>query len=238
MEGMISAKDMKKEEEFKAIIYGIAGSGKTHLMKYMPRPLVILDLDNKVHPLMGEDDIYVLPFHLKDANEARAMIPKVWRAVKDLQKEEDIKTIVLDSITALDRMVFRWAMLSAGKKADDKGTLPIFGDMKRWYTTFFPMLNNINKNVVLLAHEQHKEDDGTLLSIRPYVTGSIGDELSSIFPNTFNLEYIGGAKERWRLYYRKRQKYVSSSSIISEGVGYVEYGRNEDGLQAILKMVK
>jgi len=225
---IIKASDLKAEDSFKAVIYGLAGSGKTDLLRYLPRPLIMFDFDDKAHPLMGEKDIDIVKYRLTDANQAKEMLPQFWRDLKAVQKEGAYATYVVDSITALNRMVTKWAMIMSGKPADDKGTLPVYGDIKRWYSTFFPALLGFSGNVVLLAHEQHKTHKDVLLSIRPLITGSMGDELSSIFPHTFNLEYIGGKDERWRLHYRGRKKYISSSSVFSKGIGYIEYTRDEN----------
>ena len=232
---IIKATELQADANIEAVIYGLAGAGKTDLVRYLPRPLILFDFDGKSHPLMGEKDIDIVQYRMTDAEQAKAMLPQFWRDIKQVQKEQQYATYVVDSITALNRMVMRWAMAMSGKPADDKGTLPVYGDIKRWYSTFFPALLGLNGNVILLAHEQSKEDKGALVNIRPLITGSMGDELSSIFPHTFHLEYISGSNERWRLHYRGHKKYISSSSVFSGGIGYIEYGRDEDVYKLLIK---
>ena len=238
---IVKAEDMMAEDNFQAVVYGLAGCGKTDLVRYLPRPLLLFDFDGKAHPLMGQKDIDIVSYRMDNAEQAKAMLPEFWRDVNTLRKEGKYATYVVDSITALNRMVMRWAMAMSGKPADDKGTLPVYGDVKRWYSTFFPALIGMDANIVLLAHEQSKEDKGVLLQIQPLITGSMAAELPSIFPHTFHLEYMPGTDERWRLHYRKHKKYISSSSVFSEGVGYVEYKRDEnvyDKLMAVIKEQK
>lgn len=233
------AEDMLASEYFKACIYGLAGTGKTDLLRYLPRPLIMFDFDQKAHPLMGHKDIDIVSYVLENADQAKAKVPEFWRDLNQVRKEAEYATIVVDSITSLNRMVTRWAMLMAGKEADGKETQPVYGDIKRWYSTFFPAIVGIPANVVVLAHEQTKTTKlGDVINIRPLIAGSMGDELASIFPHNFHLEYIGGADERWKLHYRGYKKYVSSSSVFSGGSGYIEYRRDEDVYEKLIKAMK
>jgi phage nucleotide-binding protein len=224
-----------------AVIYGLAGCGKTDLLRWLPRPMIVLDWDQKYHPLLGEKDIDIVSYKMEKNEDSKALVPQFWRDINLLRKEKEYKTYVVDSVTSLNRCLERWTvmMCGKGKAPGDRATLQEYGDMKRWYNTFFPSLLGMPGNVILLAHEQSKTDDkGNLLSIRPLITGSMGDELSSIYPHTFHLEHIAGSKERWRLYYQKHQKFVCASSVFSGGVGYIEYGRGEDGYSKLMEAMK
>ena len=218
------------------VVYGLAGTGKTDMLRYFPRPLKLYDFDNKYHPLVGHKDIHVQQFLMEKNEDSKNIIPAFWRQVQKDKKEAKYASYAFDSITALNRCIERWAVVMSGKGKDagDRATLQEFGDIKRWYNTFFPSLLGLSGNVVLLAHEQTKADSkGNVTSIRPLITGSMGDELSSIFPHTFHMEYVPGANERWRMHYRKHAKYLSSSAVLSEGKGYFEYGRDEDVYQKL-----
>ena len=72
-----------------------------------------------------------------------------------------------------------------------------------------------------------------LFRSRPFITGKMGDELSSIFEHTFHMKYIPGAKERWELRYKQQGLYVASSSLFSEGDGLITVLRDEDGYKKI-----
>ena len=239
---IIKIEDMKEEGNYlKAVIYGTAGCGKTHFLRFLPRPLLILDWDGKYQPLLGEKDIDIIPYRLEKDEDSKNLIPQQWRDIQAIRKEGKYKTLVLDSITSFNRAIERWAVIMSGKGkgAGDRATIQEYGDIKRYYNTFFPSLAGISSNVILLAHEQARTDDrGNLLRIRPLITGSMGDELSSIFPSTFYLDHIPGANERWRLYYQAHQKYLGSSSTFSGGPGYIEYKRGENGYEKLKKVME
>lgn len=227
------------DEYIKMVCYALAGTGKTHMTKFFPKPMKVYDLDDKWQPLAGVEGIEVEQFLMEKNEDAKVLIPRLWNAIQKDKKENKYETYVIDSITALNRCIERWSVVMSGKGKDagDRVTIQEYGDIKRWYNTFFPGLLSMPGNVVLLAHEQTKTTPkGEVTSIRPLITGSMGDELSSIYPHTFHLEYIGGKDERWRCHYRKHTKYVCSSSVLSEGKGYFEYGRDEDVYQLIKKL--
>lgn len=231
-----------EEKPLHALIYGLAGCGKTDFVKNLPKPMLVLDMDNKYEPLMGIEGIELIPFHMNEPADAKLLIPKIWQIWQGAKKDPKWASIVIDSITAIDRMLERYTVIMSGKgkTADARATLQEYGDMKRWYRTFFPSIRTaVDKNVVILAHEQSKEGkEGELLSIRPFITGKMGDELCSIFQHTFHLEHIPGANERWRLNYRKHGKFVCASSVFSEGTGYIEYGRGENGYEKLIEVMK
>ena len=230
------------EQPLHAILYGLAGCGKTEFCKELPKPMLVIETDNKYEPLIGTPGIEVISLLMTKNEDAKVLIPKIWNTWQTAKKDPKWATIVFDSVTAIDRMLERYTviMCGKGKEAGDRATLQEYGDMKRWYRTFFPSLRTaVDKNVIVIAHEQDKMDkEGTLLSIRPFITGKIGDELSSIFQHTFHLEHIAGSNERWKLHYTKHGRFVCASSVFSGGKGYIEYGRGEGGYLKLVEAMR
>jgi len=241
METLDLSRMRKEEKPLHILVYGEAGCGKTHFVRDFPKPMLVLDLDDKYEPLIGVPGIELVQYKMEKPEDARLLIPKFWRDWQAAKKDDKWATIVVDSITALDRMLERYVVITSGKgkAAGDRATIQEYGDMKRWYATFFPSLRTaVDKNIIILAHEQERtNDEGQLTSIRPYITGKTGDILSSIFPHTFHLEHVTGAKERRVLHYKKHKKYVCSSSSLSQGSGAIEDPTYDKILEVVTKNV-
>lgn len=229
-----------EDKPMHVLIYGLAGCGKTDLLSSFPKPMAVIDLDGKYQPLVGKGEIDLYPFHMRDANDAKAMIPQIWSTWQQLKKDPKYASIGFDSITALDRMLDRYVVKVKGKQDNEQTTRQEYGDMRRWYRTFFPSLQGAtDKNIIILAHEQSKEDDkGNMINIRPFITGKMGDELASIFEHTFHMKYVGGANERWELRYKQQGLYTAASCIFSGGDGVITYKRDESGYDAIIKRIR
>lgn len=210
----------------RVILYGEAGSGKTSLMKEMPKPLLLMDWDGKYDPLVGTPGIEVVSYYSAEASDATKLITRFWADWKEAKRDPKWATIVVDSLTSLDRTLERFVVLNSGKNKapDDRATIQEYGDLKLWYKTF---LNSIcsasDKNIIILAHEQFKEDDESgIISIRPKVTGKIGEDLSSIFKDTWFLEVKQESAGLKRvLHYQKYKKYVCAS-VTLVGNGSIE----------------
>lgn len=225
------------------LIYGLAACGKTTLVRDFPKPMLVIDMDNKYEPLIGTDGIYIEQFMPKDAEEAAAMIPKIWKLLQNVKKGktlapngEPYATIVFDSLTAFDRMLERWAVVNCGKgkAAGDKATIQEYGDMKRYYRTLLPSLCSQPGNMIVLAHEHVKKEGEKVVGVRPLVTGSTGAEVGAIFPTVFHMEHIVGNNERRLLWYKRHKNFECGSSLSAEGSGYIEnptYKKIKDALQ-------
>jgi phage nucleotide-binding protein len=232
----------KEEKPLHVVIYGEAGCGKTDLAAHFPTPMIVFDMDNKYQPMIGRPGIEISQYLMSKPEDAKTAIPRIWQDWQAVKKDPKWKTVVFDSVTALDRMLERYTVIMCGKNKspNDRATIQEYGDMGRWYKTFFPSLRDApDKNIIVLAHEQTKEDDNNKpLSIRPYITGKMGDVLPSIFEHTFHLEYKGGTNERWELRYRKQGLYQAASSIFSGGSGLITYGRGENGYEKIMEVMR
>jgi phage nucleotide-binding protein len=198
----------RTDSKIRAVIYGEAGAGKTHLLREFPKPMLIFDFDQKYEPLIGAEGIDIVSYTIDTTNPKSAleMKKKFWQDWKDMLKS-DYETIVIDSLTNLDSILLQAFMIEAGKAADDKPTLPIYMDIKTFYQTLFNSARELTqrKNFIVLAHEKfHTNDEGGIIGVKPLITGSMKDELSALFRDTWYLEYKKlGQTETRTLYYAK-----------------------------------
>lgn len=212
-----------EESPFKVILYGPAGGGKTHLMRSFPKPLLYLDFDDKREPLIGVDGIEAISYYLDTPENAPKIWRKFWGDVNSLKTDTRYSTVVIDSVTALDRVLVRSCVIEGGRSAMAKAEIQHYGDVKNWYTMLFNVFKSIKKNIILLAHEDYKIDgDSGVHSILPLITGSTSAEVASIFKDTWYLELSPGTTGLKRtLHYQQFKKRVCTSTTLS-GTGAIE----------------
>jgi len=146
-----------EESPWKAILYGSAGSGKTHLMREFPKPLLLMDFDDKHEPLIGVEGIDVVSYFTTEPKESPKIFRTFWTDLKSLKKDTKYQTIVIDSLTALDRVLVRAAVIEGGRGEFARAEIQHYGDVKNWYTTIFQAIRGLQgKNVIVIAHEDNK----------------------------------------------------------------------------------
>lgn len=212
-------KTERKEIFLRVVLYGEAGAGKTHLLREFPKPMIIYDFDQKFEPLIGIEGIEVRSYTVTDPSpgDYDRLRKEFWQDWRDDQKK-DYATRVVDSLTNLDNLLIKAFMESNQKPADGKVTLPIFGDLKNFYSTLFNSMRGLaqKSHVIVIAHEKfHTNDEGNVLAIKPLITGGMKDEITALFKDTWYLEYKNsGGKEERILHYKKFQKRVCASTTL------------------------
>lgn len=211
-----------RDAKIRAILYGEAGAGKTHLLRNFPKPLLVFDFDQKYEPLAGVDGIDVISY-TPNANNPKSyqeLRKKFWQDWREMLKSE-YETVAIDSITNLDSLLIRAYLIESGKSVDDKVTLPIFGDVKAFYQTLFNSSRDLTqrKHFLAIAHEKFLiNEEGGVIGVRPLITGSMKDELPALFKDTWYLEYKRlGQQETRTLYYSKWNMRTCASTTLRGG---------------------
>jgi hypothetical protein len=225
---VIEMKEAKMESQpIRAVMYGEAGAGKTHLMREFPKPMIVYDFDGKYEPLLGCDGITVKSFYIEEKKESKKAWIEFWREYKADKKDPEIKTMVFDSLTSLDTIVWNAAIMMMGKDPDDKESYksyiqPLYGDLLSTYNTLFNSMKCGGKHCILLAHETfNRNKEGVLQSVSPLVSGSMKEKLCAIFKDTWYLQSIGsGANMRRELHYKKF-KLRTCASVMMNGDGVI-----------------
>lgn len=141
----------------RAVVYGPGGIGKTTLAASAPGPVAVFDLD---------DSLPVLAPKLAGVNVLAVGGIESWQALRDALNGDgwdDVRTIVVDSITAAEELAARHTLATvphekggAVKRIEDYGYGKGYTHV---YETFLTLLGDLDRhvragrNVVLVCHD-------------------------------------------------------------------------------------
>lgn len=224
-------KEKRREQPLRAILYGPAGSGKTTLMRDFPKPLLVYDFDGKYEPLIGTPGIFVKSYRASEKRDGAQVWLDFWSDWKKDKKDEQWTTIVLDSLTSLDVIMFDAMVVMAGlnpenRKGYEKYALQLYGDIKSHYSTLFNSMKSCDKNIIVLAHEAFnytgEGKEQRLDSITPLVTGGTRGLLSALFKDTWYLELREVGKDLKRYLHTKKYRMRDATTTTLGNVEPIE----------------
>jgi len=144
----------------KAIVYGGPGSGKTPLLKTLPRP-VLCATEPGLLSLRGDTSIAVWEAHTP------AKIDEFFAWVKGSNEVHNFDTIAVDSVSQMAEIYLKDALTK------NKHGLKAYGDMAK---ATLPHLEDLyymqNKHVCLVAKQNLSQEGGGIVKKRPYFPGN------------------------------------------------------------------
>lgn len=152
------------------MVYGMGGVGKSTFGSTFPKPLM-LDFENGAK-YFGERGIKIDVATFKnwlttaDKKELAAVI-------------ENYETIIVDPIgEAMEKLINDKDSIAGSKYRQNGGDLTMagWGEVKNQMRTFIKWLRDSGKNVLIVAHVDEKDDEGTLVK-RPLIATKLSEEL-------------------------------------------------------------
>lgn len=144
----ISLTDIKRNTTGapRIVLYGVAGIGKTTLAACAPKPIFVQTEDG-----LGRIDADAFPRAAKYADVLEQMSALI-------KQPNDYQTVVLDSLDALEPLLWEHVCAEGGKKSIEdfgygKGYVAAAGEWRRLLSGF-DMLREQGKAIVLIAHSQ------------------------------------------------------------------------------------
>lgn len=161
-----------------ALFYGRAGTGKTTIASTFPKPLLILDLQEKGTDSVSDvEDVDVIP--VEDWDEVESIY---WFLAKS---EHKYKTVVIDVVSKLQDYAVDKAMEEdnkVGQLISKRQWGQASGKLKTWITNYRDLIDQ-GINVVFLAHDRaHEGEDGEDGELTP----SVGPRMMPSVASTLN----------------------------------------------------
>lgn len=148
-------------EHVRVLIYAPSGVGKTTLANSAESPIT----------LAFDPGIY------RASNRKDAIIIKSWQEAIDFVEAGDeikeYKTIIIDTVgRALESLIdFLAANDPKIRKSDGNPTQNGYGAIKIAFSNFLKRINNLGKDVILIAHDKEDKNGETII-VRPDIIGS------------------------------------------------------------------
>lgn len=195
----------KQTRAFFALLYGAPKVGKTHLASLAPEPLII-DVDKG----SGQLDVARIDAIVnKDA---------LLEALREAFKSEEFKTIVIDSVTAVERLLIK-EVLREGKQDNLEG----FGYGKgyqilaqAWNEVLVALerIRDAGKNVILIGHQKLKTVNDPMLETYDRMELDITkNATTAIVAATDAILFY-----RWKTRVKKEEKGMKRSIGVSTGI--------------------
>jgi len=184
-----SAKDVKIPKNINMMIYGDNTTGKTVCALTAPKPLLILDIDNRPQTYAGVDgvdyEIYA------DSGSTATAYRNLNTTLRTLSRDKNLKykTIVLDSTTGLLDIITDdlLGLTGSGSGAHEGLDLKHWGTVDERYRKMFGILRALDCITIAISHEQMFKDD--LTGEITYATMHVGKKIAKKAPGYFDEIY-------------------------------------------------
>lgn len=196
-QGCSRLSDIKEIPQIRLGIQGYGNTGKSWAALTFPNPIVA-NLDRGLGAHVGRSDVVEIPFY-------NPTFCKTIDANFDPSRKKDVlltwlerygsklsphQTLIWDGNTPTQNAYHTWYEANKHKFLTNQGKINEFAEWNQklsYYSTLLDILKTLPCHVVFICHEVEKKDKSGSYSgkIRPLLTGSMGDELTTHFTDWF-----------------------------------------------------
>lgn len=179
---IVSGSEPVTVKNVKILLYGEPGAGKTSLGFSAKNPL-LLDFDHRTYTARNRRDAV----ELNTWSDALELTPAILK---------NYDTVIVDTVGRALDMITLHLIEGDSKMATRNGALTLqgYGELKATFTNWMKFLTNINKDVVLIAHNR-EDKDGDNKIVRPDISGGSYSEAMKTVDFAGYL-YMGDKKQR------------------------------------------
>lgn len=188
---------------FSILVYGRSGTGKTAFASTFPKPLLLLDVNEK-----GTDTIAKVPGIDVIQIEAWSEIEEVYWYLKSGKSK--YSTVVIDQITQMQDLAMSQVKADSSKEETDllsrREWGQISGLMKQWLFSYRDLIDS-ELYVVFVAHERTTDGNDSVedqidptigARLMPSLASAVNGAVSAIGNTFIREEYSGQGKDRER----------------------------------------
>ncbi|EPH91593.1 phage nucleotide-binding protein [Enterococcus faecalis 06-MB-DW-09] len=169
----IQAEEIKRFDNWTCLIYSEPGKGKTTMVKYLKGRTLVFSTDGMYHVLSGEKNLEILVMDPKNPPEE---LETFYRYA--LKNKDQFDTIVIDNLSTFQKF---WLNSKAVSTTSGMPEIKDYGIIDRVLLDFVASLKDLEKNVLLFAHEKQVE-----------VTAESGRVYTQFQPDVRNMDAIMG----------------------------------------------
>jgi len=175
---IINSEDMKRDSNFRMLLYAKPGTGKTSTVRYLKGKTLLLDIDHTGQVLSGLPGIGIVKIDPKIPTQELA---DFYTYVKDHLKEYD--NIVIDNLTHYQKL---WFMEKGEKTKSGQPELQHYGLFDNHLLKIITAFNNLEINIVYTAWETTRQvqlQDGQLFNqFLPDIRSKVVNHVMGIIP--------------------------------------------------------
>ncbi|QQC57540.1 AAA family ATPase [Lactococcus petauri] len=154
------ATDISRTHEWRVLLYGKPGLGKTSAIKGLTGKVLVLDLDGSSRVLAGLKGVDVISFNRENPIQSMKEFLDEARGIL-----EGYQTLVIDNITAFEKDWF----VARGLKSKNgiRNEIQDYGDYTNYFLRLITMIYSFPINIYVTAWENKRDvdlEDGTKLT--------------------------------------------------------------------------
>ena len=185
----------------KIMLLGDYGAGKSHFASTFPGPIYVFDFDGHIMGYRHREDVWFDQFELSHIGWVK--FEKMLIQVKKMVDAGEVKTVVVDSMTAMADIAMERAMQLDPKRGPDEG--PIWNVhyqiVKNLMEAKLHKILTFNANVIFNGHWKLQFDSktGAIIGADPMLTGQLAVKIPGYFDEVYWCQAVtaGGKTNHW-----------------------------------------
>lgn len=142
----MKAEDIKRFDNWTCLVYSEPGKGKTSMVKSLKGKTVLLSVDGMYHVLSQQKDIVI---QVMDSEQPNQDLGDFYRFL--VKHKDEYDNVVIDNLSTFQKY---WLNARATETRSGQPEIKDYGVVNRILFDFIASLKQLEKNVLIFAHEK------------------------------------------------------------------------------------